>query len=256
MSIQVFKDSRLPFVELRYLKVIPECTKMHLHDEVTITAVEVGELNIIFNDENYHLTPNEIMIINQNISHCATLNDTDSKGCFVLYLDTAYLKELALEFKAPYAVQTQSGFITLCKTLLSQQHSMIEKQEETLLFCMESFAQCDTTSSEERMDETVFQIKAYLDEHYLEDIDLPSIAQQFDITEIHCIRLFKNRFGIPVHSYVLNKRVHHAKALLNQNIPIVEVALQSGFFDQSHLNRSFKRIFQMTPKQFQKNLLS
>lgn len=256
MNIQVFKDNRLPYIELRYLKVIPECTKMHLHDEVTITAVEVGELNIIFSDENYLLTPNEIMIINQNISHCATLNDVSSKGCFVLYLETAYLKELGLEFKEPFTVQKQSSFITLCKTLLSQQHSMIEKQEETLLFCMESFEVSDATKSQDDISETVLNIKAYLDEHYLEDIDLSSVAKQFDITEIHCIRLFKNRFGIPVHSYILNKRVHHAKALLTQNMPIVEVALQSGFFDQSHLNRSFKRIFQMTPKQFQKNLLS
>lgn len=256
MNIQVFKDPRLPFIELRYLKFIPECTKMHLHDEVTITAIEQGELNIIFSEENYLLPPSEIMIINQDTSHCATLSQMNSKGCFVLYLDTRYLKHLGLEFKFAFEIQAQNNFIKLCQILLSKQHTMIEKQEQTVTFCMQSFTQCNSINSEKSITKTVVQIKAYLDEHYLEDIDLQTISKHFGITEVHCIRLFKNKFGIPVHSYVLNKRVHHAKELLNQNISIVEVALQSGFFDQSHLNRSFKRVFQLTPKEFQKNIFS
>ena len=49
--------------------------------------------------------------------------------------------------------------------------------------------------------------------------------------------------------------MHLAKELISLNMPIVEVAQNSGFFDQSHLNRSFKRVFQITPKEYQNNIL-
>ena len=64
----------------------------------------------------------------------------------------------------------------------------------------------------------------------------------------------KKEFGLPIHSYILNKKVHKAKELLSSNIPVSLIAQNSGFFDQSHLNRSFKRIFQITPKEYQNNI--
>jgi len=66
--------------------------------------------------------------------------------------------------------------------------------------------------------------------------------------------IFKKEFGLPIHSYILNKKVHLARKLISQNIPISQVAQTAGFFDQSHLNKSFKRVFQLTPKEYQKNI--
>jgi AraC-like DNA-binding protein len=42
-------------------------------------------------------------------------------------------------------------------------------------------------------------------------------------------------------------RVHRARRMLKDGIPIAEVALQLGFTDQSHLNRHFKRMTGITP---------
>jgi AraC-like DNA-binding protein len=77
-----------------------------------------------------------------------------------------------------------------------------------------------------------------------------------NLSIVHILRIFKKEFGLPIHSYLLNKKVHLAKELLMKNMPISEVAQMSGFFDQSHLNRSFKRVFQLTPKEYQKNIFS
>ena len=98
------------------------------------------------------------------------------------------------------------------------------------------------------------KIKNYLDINYLEELSLEELSLEFGVSIVHLIRVFKNDFGLPIHSYILNKKVHKAKELLDKNISMVEVAQNSGFFDQSHLNRSFKRVFQLTPKQFKKSL--
>ncbi|WP_167542996.1 helix-turn-helix transcriptional regulator [Aliarcobacter thereius] len=97
-------------------------------------------------------------------------------------------------------------------------------------------------------------IKKHLDENYLEEFILNDLAKEFKLSVVHLIRVFKKEFGLPIHSYILNKKVHLAKDLISLNKPIIEVAQNSGFFDQSHLNRSFKRIFQITPKEYQNNI--
>lgn len=121
------------------------------------------------------------------------------------------------------------------------------------LFCLEVFT-LSISKEEDKKDTLSDKIKSFIDENYLEDISLVQLVEKFQMSEIHLIRIFKKSFGLPIHSYIINKRVHKAKELLLLKLPIVDVALKSGFFDQSHLNRSFKRVFQITPKQFQKNI--
>ncbi|MFT5660701.1 MAG: AraC-like DNA-binding protein, partial [Sulfurimonas sp.] len=86
-------------------------------------------------------------------------------------------------------------------------------------------------------------------------ISLDDISRYMGLSIVHVLRIFKKEFGLPIHSYLLNKKVHLAKELLSKNMPISEVAQTSGFFDQSHLNKSFKRVFQLTPNEYKKNIL-
>jgi AraC-like DNA-binding protein len=48
--------------------------------------------------------------------------------------------------------------------------------------------------------------------------------------------------------------VYRARDLLRSGVPIAEAALRTGFVDQSHLNRHFKRIIGVTPGQYRKNV--
>jgi AraC-like DNA-binding protein len=47
------------------------------------------------------------------------------------------------------------------------------------------------------------------------------------------------------------QRVRHAQALLRQGATLASAASESGFCDQSHLSRRFKRLCGMTPGQYQ-----
>ena len=132
----------------------------------------------------------------------------------------------------------------------------IEKEEELYLFCLAffSFEQKEKNFKEEST--LAMNIKKYLDKNYLEEFILEDLAKKFDLSVVHLIRVFKKEFGLPIHSYILNKKVHMAKELLSSNMSVSLIAQNSGFFDQSHLNRSFKRIFQITPKEYQKHISS
>lgn len=59
---------------------------------------------------------------------------------------------------------------------------------------------------------------------------------------------FRNSFGMPVHQYVVRRRVDHARALLlTGEMPINLVALEAGFAHQSHMTTWMRRLLGMTP---------
>ncbi|AXH11760.1 AraC family transcriptional regulator [Halarcobacter bivalviorum] len=258
MKTQIFKSSKLNFLELRYIEKITQCQKMHLHEELTITAIKKGSLNIIFNEGKKLLKPKELIVINDHISHCATLNEVSEHG-YVLYINKEYLKALEIfydkDFEHIFSEKVYRKFISLCKILLDEKASLIFKEECFLEFCIDTFHKEEAQKCEEN-DNLAFKIKEYLDKNYLEELTLEEMSETFNLSTIHLIRVFKKEFGLPIHSYILNKKVHYAKELLASNLSIVEVALQSGFFDQSHLSRSFKRVFQLSPKEFQKSIFA
>ena len=259
MKSNIFKNDKLNFIELLYLEDVTPCSKNHTHEELTIFAIKEGSLNLIFNDTSFEFLPNEIVIINNNIPHLASLN-TQSKDGYIIYLKKEYLKTIDFDFKSSYELVKQKSihknFIKMCDCLLNDKISLLEKEEKFFSFCLSFFSFESKQIQIEEESSLALDIKKYLDEKYLEELILDDLAKSFDLSVVHLIRVFKKEFGLPIHSYILNKKVHFAKELLSSNLPIIEVAQNSGFFDQSHLNRSFKRIFQITPKEYQKHIFS
>lgn len=98
--------------------------------------------------------------------------------------------------------------------------------------------------------ETIRQALAYLHDHYATAISLDDLASLVYLSPYHFVRLFKAELGIPPHAYLIQLRVHRAKALLAQGLPIAAVAQHVGFTDQSHLSRHFKRIVGVPPGQY------
>ena len=67
------------------------------------------------------------------------------------------------------------------------------------------------------------------------------------LSPFHLIRSFSDSVGMTPHSYLMQVRATRARDLLLAGIPISTSAFECGFSDQSHLTRTFKRIFGVTP---------
>jgi AraC-like DNA-binding protein len=99
------------------------------------------------------------------------------------------------------------------------------------------------------------QARDYLHAHYADEISLADLARVTSLSAFHLNHMFRHIVGMPPHAYQVNVRVEHAKALLAQGVPIPQVALQVGFFDQSHLTYHFKRLLGYTPGTYQRNVV-
>jgi AraC-like DNA-binding protein len=64
--------------------------------------------------------------------------------------------------------------------------------------------------------------------------------------------VFRQAVGLPPHAYQLQLRLSHARNLLAQGFPISYVAHETGFFDQTHFTKQFKRHVGVTPGTYRK----
>ena len=76
------------------------------------------------------------------------------------------------------------------------------------------------------------------------------LARRVDLDMRYLISLFKLATGVTPHQFQIALRVELARSLLEQKLPLCEVAARAGFADQSHLNRHFRRQYGFTPGAF------
>jgi len=93
-------------------------------------------------------------------------------------------------------------------------------------------------------------VKDYIDGHLHQDLKLNELAAIAQLSPYHFLRLFKQSMGITPHQYILQCRLNQAKHLLQHSeLSLVEIAIRTGFCDQSHLTRYFRRMLGTTPRQ-------
>lgn len=91
------------------------------------------------------------------------------------------------------------------------------------------------------------RVKAYVEEHLDRVLSL-ALAGVAGVSASHLKTLFKRATGLPVHEYVVQRRVERAKALLLRGeLPASQVALDAGFSHQSHMARCMRRVLGVTP---------
>jgi len=95
---------------------------------------------------------------------------------------------------------------------------------------------------------------AHLGEHYAEPVQLCHLAKIACISKCHLVRLFTATLGMSPHRYQLVLRLSRAKTMLREGTCITQIAQGVGFFDHSHLDRSFRILIGMTPTQYQQSV--
>ena len=79
-------------------------------------------------------------------------------------------------------------------------------------------------------------------------LTVESLARELGLSVAHFARAFKETLGVPPHQFLLSARLDRARRMLESpGVPLSVVAERTGFADQSHLTRHFKREYGITP---------
>jgi transcriptional regulator GlxA family with amidase domain len=89
----------------------------------------------------------------------------------------------------------------------------------------------------------------YVESHLDQKIGLEALAAIAGLSTHHFARAFHQSVGMPPHSYLLSRRLERAEHMLRETLlPLSEIAAATGFSDQSHLARHFRRRTGMSPR--------
>lgn len=96
--------------------------------------------------------------------------------------------------------------------------------------------------------EMAFELKEYLNQHYLEDHSISSLSRQFGVNTNQLMASFKRKFGKSIFEYISDLRMEYAAHLLqDRQMRVAEVARTLGYKNPNHFSTAFKRVFGVVP---------
>jgi AraC-like DNA-binding protein len=265
-----FTDARLPFVEGRCSGKNQRNFKAHMHKGFSIGGITCGQALFEVNNRSIILVPGSLALINPQTLHSCNATGSEGRSYFMLHLDIAWCLQLQ---QSLFAVDT---FLPATTTLLQEpvlfaEYKMVmEKlldcradllEKEQMLFRLlaavfkKSVQHAESSPDDGPHRAMVDHLKELLAADLQEELILADLARLIGANPYTLLRRFKHHTGITPHAFRTNCRIEEARKLLQQGMEIADVALQCGFFDQSHLHRHFKAMTTLTPKEYQVNFI-
>jgi AraC family transcriptional regulator len=101
-----------------------------------------------------------------------------------------------------------------------------------------------------RRDQRVAKAISFIEQHFQERVSLNAVARAACLSPYYFLRLFRAVVGISPHAYLVQCRLRHAQRLIAASAgsrTLTDVAVEAGFYDQTHLTNHFRRAFGDTP---------
>ena len=235
----------------------------HFHEYYVIGFVEEGERALSCKSQEYTVKKGDILLFNPGNNHACAQSDEGTLDYRSLNVTKAVMLDLAEEVTGRRELP---GFSRSKITdeeaacYLRPLHESVMKgdrgfgKEENLLFLISLLIQRYGQPFEACILECRDEIEkacAFMKQHYAEHIYLEQICRCAGLSKSALLRAFTKSKGVTPYSYLENVRIGEAKKLLEQGVPPVEAALQTGFSDQSHFTNYFSRFIGLTPGAYQ-----
>ena len=87
-------------------------------------------------------------------------------------------------------------------------------------------------------------------------ITLDEIAEHVSMSKSHISKIFNEGMGVSISTYINRTRIERSKRLLKSTtLTIAEIAVLTGFEDQSYYTKQFKAETGLSPKEFRKRAI-
>ena len=250
---------------------------VHWHDELEIIYAKSGFLTVSISGENYIGTPGDAFVVSPgNLHLMGSQSGTVDYYTFLFPLKyISFRTDDMLDEKLLEPLN--SGHLMICprvkdtaKELCEQLIEIYEaKKDESeskittqvrtkiilLQFILEMWKKGFVIENDTSGRNTVEkEMVSYIQQNFTGKISLREFGEQFHLSEKYISRYFKEHFHITLSQYVTYLRLEHAKQLLQDtDIPVTDVAMQSGYQNVSYFIRSFQKAYAVSPLKYRKN---
>lgn len=257
---------------------IPNCYATHWHTVLEIILPVENYYIVNVNDQHFRVMPGEILIIPPGELHELTAPNTGKRLIFMF--DISIISKLK-SFSGIQSLLVQPIYITpdtypsiyddiysLLMNMKEEYFGANEYAELTIysflidlfvklgyhhIYKQDLFPNVSLPKQKEYV-RKFNQLLTYIDQHYMEELDLDHLSESVGFSKYHFLRLFKQYMGTTLGDYVTICRIKASEKLLcNPDLSIAEVSSRSGFTSISTFNRLFKQYKKCSPTEYRQH---
>lgn len=257
-----------------YLENVFELSRdYHVHDEYEILYVVNGKVLYNIVDKQYELEPGDMILIPKNTLH-KIANPSSKSRRIVLSFSEEFITHYStnktnllnvfneiknknihkITFKNQVKNSLEKSLKLLCDLFISEEFGddLIYNLTfaKTMLLINKQFEKIEEDYVPNTDDVLISKIVKYIEENYSRKILLTDIAEYLSLSISRVCHVFKEKTGISILQYINKKRLIQSKILLRKGLPIYTICTECGFQDYTSFFRSFKKEYNMTPKDF------
>lgn len=263
-NILFYRDPALPFLELKRCLGQKGSYKKHFHEELSIGLIDEGSTRVWCDGRELQVEAGKVICFPPYVPHACTpeaLPNWKYKMLFVRpdWVDRLFDEETDLH--KPFLLEDHKNrqcrlLLDRCVNAFQSKGTPLEIETSMIRLTQALYGKNDDGMEREhrKLGETERQhlrrVKEYLHEHFAERVTLETLEAVSGISRFHLIHSFKKENHIPPHVYQNLLRINFAKKALCSGRPISDVAVDAGFYDQSHFTRMFAHFVGVTPQKY------
>jgi AraC-like DNA-binding protein/quercetin dioxygenase-like cupin family protein len=231
----------------------------HFHEHYVIGFVEDGTRRLSCRNREYSIEKGSIVLFGPGDNHACVQSDDGTFDYRGFNIAKEVMLDLAEEVSGKRQLPGFSENIIYddeAAFYLRRLHEMVMKgnddfgKEEILLLLISLLIQNYGQPFENCIPECSGEIEKvceYMEQHFAERIYLDQICRYAGLSKSTLLRAFTKSKGVTPYRYLETIRINEAKKLLAEEVPPVEVAIRTGFSDQSHFTNYFNQFIGLAP---------
>lgn len=254
-------------LELLSARFIEHSFAPHVHDSYAIAVLEEGAERYRYRGAEHLAGAGSIALLNPDEVHTGSKASEQGWRYRVFYPRPQQFRDLLAELELPHAsapmfqgsvhrdAELVAALIQLHRLLEHPATAVLQGQtlwRETMLCLLQRHARVPEAREAGREPQAVARAKELLAASLSEPPSLEQLAVAVGLSPFHFARVFRHATGMPPHAWLRQRRLEQARALLRAGCAPLEVAMQLGFADQSHLSRQFKHSYGVSPGEYRR----
>ena len=248
----------------------------HHHDFSKIVILIDGDLTYYIEGKAYILKPWDILFVNKNEIHKPVVNPNKYYERIVIWLNPDFMAKYAQgnnDLLKCFEVAIKNNYnllrlnmksIEIIKNLIQDIQNCNNSNEfgseilkeslfvQLMVLMNRLFLNSDKNIDIEdiQYDKTIEGVLNYINSNLENDLSIDTIASEFFISKYYLMRKFKNQIGSSIHNYVVQKRLILARSLISDGLSMSSVCSRCGFNDYSSFVRAFKKVYGVSPSNY------
>jgi AraC-like DNA-binding protein len=229
----------------------------HRHDTYAIGFTTEGVQSFRYRGASATSLPGQVFVLHPDETHDGHAGTSAGFRYRILYLDPGAVREaLGEAARLPFVgevVSSHPQLLAAIRPALVDLSMPLEDlhRDQIILGLADALAAADSSGIRRELGArnwpAVLRARDLLDAGFRKGVSSAELEAATGLTRYVLARHFRLCLGTSPYRYLLMRRLDRARALIRRGTPLAEAALASGFADQSHMTRHFKKAHGLSP---------